>query len=364
MITRKARPTSNFYILSNDIAGDRELTWEARGMLIFLLTKQDNWKVSIQNLINETKNAIGKAAGRDKIYAIINQLVEAGYVTKQQTREPETGRMAETEYFVSEVKEKPASGFAVSGKKSPLTDLPYTDMPYTDMPLTANPIQVITNSKQVLNKENTERESAAQSAASHAPDSFSKKDSSGGEVKHRKSKTSVDDWTMTDDDVQFAASQGCTKETIINEYTKFKNWHLANGYERADWSATWRNWVLRIADFGKNNTTAHTTGIDACFQGSGQEKRQPLSLGDHLLNALESVDDSLPSLDTVVLEARLQRDNYKNTWVRAIGKKIGYKKLKTITEYEARQEIGREYAIAKQFTSTKEYLNHGNATAN
>lgn len=357
MITRKARPASNYYVLSNDIAADKDLTWEARGMLIYLLTKQDNWRVSIQALVNETRNAIGKAAGREKVYNIINQLIAAGYMTRNQARDTESGRMLEMDYFVSEVKEKPASGFADNGTKSPLPVLPDSGLP-----LAGKTRQVITNSKQVLNKENTERESAAQSAASHAPDSFSKKDSGGGEVKHRKAKTSVDDWTMTDDDVKFAASQGCNKETIINEYTKFKNWHLANGYKRADWSATWRNWVLRIADFGKKNTTAHPTGIDACFQN--QEKRQPLSLGDHLLNALESVDDSLPPLETVVLEARLQRDNYKNTWVRAIGKRIGYKKLKTITEYEARQEIGREYVIAKQFTSSKEYLNHGNATAN
>lgn len=129
-IRRAPRPNSNFYILDKSISEDKTLTWAARGMLVFLLGKPDNWTVSIQALINETE-ATRKQSGRDAIYALIAELKEAGYLKVEQGRES-GGAFGSVDYTVSE---------------SPLPVLPDTGKP-----LPANPRLTRTDKKQVLNK--------------------------------------------------------------------------------------------------------------------------------------------------------------------------------------------------------------------
>lgn len=60
---------------------DSRLTWEARGMLGFLLSKPDNWQVSVENLIKESPNA-----KRDKVQGILSELERFGYLVRQRVR--------------------------------------------------------------------------------------------------------------------------------------------------------------------------------------------------------------------------------------------------------------------------------------
>lgn len=123
-IVRAPRPKGNFYILDKRISEDSGLSWGARGMLIFLLGKPDNWRVSIQNLVNETAQS-RKKSGRDAVYAFLAELREAGYVTLIQNR-GENGAFGETDYLVHEHSE-------------PLTENPEAGQPFTDFPDTAPP---------------------------------------------------------------------------------------------------------------------------------------------------------------------------------------------------------------------------------
>lgn len=139
-ITRSPRPPTGYYVLDNAIISDRRLSWAARGMLAFLLSKPDNWRVSVEHLRRETESA-GKSTGRDGVYAILAELERAGYVKREQERGID-GKMRETEYNVSE---------------SPLPALPYTAEPYT-----ANPTLVST-------KEATSTERAKKHRGATAP---------------------------------------------------------------------------------------------------------------------------------------------------------------------------------------------------
>lgn len=118
-IIRAPRPESNFYLLNKSISEDKRLSWPARGLLVFLLGKPDHWKISISNLINET-NATIRPTGRDGVYGLLEELINAGYVARKQDRA--TGRFGEIDYFVSE---------------TPLQEEPLTAEPYTVEPLTA-----------------------------------------------------------------------------------------------------------------------------------------------------------------------------------------------------------------------------------
>lgn len=150
MITRAPRPKSNFYLLDKAISEDRRIGWAARGILIFLLGKPDNWTVSPAALVNETKDAF-RSTGRDGVYAALKELKQAGYLRTVGARN-DGGVFAGADYIVSEQPhtENPDT------VDSPDTEKPDTDTggaPHTGLPDTANPTQVSIEAKQGLRKE-------------------------------------------------------------------------------------------------------------------------------------------------------------------------------------------------------------------
>lgn len=171
-IIRGARPDTNFYTLDKRISEDRRLGWSARGLLIYLLGKPDNWKVSTQALINETSDANSRS-GRDAVYAMLNELVEAGYVTRIQQKAG-GGKFAQVDYLVSEVphgtevnesspdpaqpEAAPHTGSPEAAK--PETVKPLPAQPDTAQPHPANPTLTSTESKQVLSKARIEKPKA------------------------------------------------------------------------------------------------------------------------------------------------------------------------------------------------------------
>lgn len=63
---------------------DKRLSWEARGMLAFLLSKPDDWTVMFNNLVNESPG------GAHKVRRILKELQGAGYMARK--REHVKGR--------------------------------------------------------------------------------------------------------------------------------------------------------------------------------------------------------------------------------------------------------------------------------
>ncbi|MGJ8515077.1 hypothetical protein [Carnimonas bestiolae] len=146
-IKRAARPDSNFYLLDKDISEDKRLSWGARGMLVFLLGKPDNWSISISHLIKETQGSSRKS-GRDAVYSILGELEDAGYLRRSRGR-GEKGEFGKTDYTISET---PYT------ENPDVVDSPDTDQPDTDYPHTANPpltsIEGLTSTEELTSTEN------------------------------------------------------------------------------------------------------------------------------------------------------------------------------------------------------------------
>ena len=71
----RTKSPHRFTIVSNELlAESNPMSWEATGLLIYLLSKPDNWQVSIAALTN-----IGKC-GKNKIESILKELKRLGYV--------------------------------------------------------------------------------------------------------------------------------------------------------------------------------------------------------------------------------------------------------------------------------------------
>jgi hypothetical protein len=65
----------NFTVINNDLINDVRIDWRELGLLTYLLSKPDNWEVSVAHLQKVRKT------GRYAIYESLKKLIAAGYVT-------------------------------------------------------------------------------------------------------------------------------------------------------------------------------------------------------------------------------------------------------------------------------------------
>lgn len=105
-----------------NFSADSRLSWEARGVMSYLLGKPDDWHIIAEDLINQTK------AGRDKVYRILDELQAAGYLQRVHERDA-NGRVQRVSYTLLEVSPLPAN--------TEVVQLP--DLPLPAKPLPANP---------------------------------------------------------------------------------------------------------------------------------------------------------------------------------------------------------------------------------
>lgn len=75
IVTRKR--SDNYAIIPNAVAEDSRLSFEARGLLVYLLAKPHDWQVRIGDLRKQ-------GLGRDRAYRLLDELGKAGYLERTQ----------------------------------------------------------------------------------------------------------------------------------------------------------------------------------------------------------------------------------------------------------------------------------------
>ena len=99
-----------FVMIERIIFEDDGLSWRAKGLLGYLLSRPDNWSVCVADLVNRSTD------GRDSCYAALKELGEAGYISKA-AKTAEAGRFAGYDYLVHESPVgKTVYGESVSGE--------------------------------------------------------------------------------------------------------------------------------------------------------------------------------------------------------------------------------------------------------
>lgn len=83
-IIRTKKKTGDFYIGCKEVPESSKLSWGAKGLHSYLMTKPDNWNVIIENLINSS------SSGRDATRSVINELMRKGYITRKRKRNKTT----------------------------------------------------------------------------------------------------------------------------------------------------------------------------------------------------------------------------------------------------------------------------------
>ena len=116
---KKAR----FTVIGNALIEDPHLSWAAMGMLVYLLSKPDNWRILPAQLIKE------RQLGRDGVYRLLKELERAGYVQKHQVKNS-AGRMAGTDWCV----------FDEPQPVAPRPEIPHPGEPHPELPHPVNPL--------------------------------------------------------------------------------------------------------------------------------------------------------------------------------------------------------------------------------
>lgn len=96
----KNHHTQNYTTIYNSFAQDKALTLELRGFGIYLLSMPSNWNINPNQLRSELN------IGRDKVTKLINELIEKGYMFKQQ-KDPSFSKKGELKniYYFCDDKE-------------------------------------------------------------------------------------------------------------------------------------------------------------------------------------------------------------------------------------------------------------------
>jgi hypothetical protein len=102
--------------INRSLIRDNSISPECRWMLIYMLSHRDDWVIKMAELQSHLKGLVG----RDKIYKMINEAIEAGYMRRQIFKERNLQRSV---YYVSESKNlkkyfPPPENQEVGGKKT------------------------------------------------------------------------------------------------------------------------------------------------------------------------------------------------------------------------------------------------------
>ncbi|UVT26256.1 helix-turn-helix domain-containing protein [Rhodococcus pyridinivorans] len=126
-VRRGPRLASNFTILSNAVINDERLSFRARGVLIWLLSKPDDWRTRSDAIAGQSPKE-----GRDAIRSALRELAELGYLIREKIQN-ERGQWITIQTIYEEPctgpePEKPTRGRADNGEPGGLSsiDLPRT----------------------------------------------------------------------------------------------------------------------------------------------------------------------------------------------------------------------------------------------
>lgn len=107
-----------YTVIGNAAAQDAELSWKAKGLLIYLLSLPKNWNIRISELANHATD------GYDSTKRAMDELLKSGYIKRgPRVRKPD-GKLGDYVYLLSGVRdempnlEKPNVDFPSQGKPS------------------------------------------------------------------------------------------------------------------------------------------------------------------------------------------------------------------------------------------------------
>lgn len=121
-VRRGPRLTANFTVVSNSAINDEQLSFRARGLLSWLLSKPADWRIRSESIARQSPSE-----GRDAIRSAMRELIDAGYLVVEKVQD-EQGRWATVQTIYEQPRshaspkpEKPTLGATDVGHPGPST---------------------------------------------------------------------------------------------------------------------------------------------------------------------------------------------------------------------------------------------------
>jgi hypothetical protein len=87
--------SKSYFIMTRSAAQNNSLSWDARGILAYLLSRPDDWLIKLDDLRRENY-------GRDRIRKVIKELIAHGYIQPRQKYRDKKGQWRYTPYILHE----------------------------------------------------------------------------------------------------------------------------------------------------------------------------------------------------------------------------------------------------------------------
>lgn len=148
MAIRRAKVKKEFSIISNKMLGDKRLSFKARGLLAYMLSKPDDWQFYTSELVKHSETD-----GRTSIQSALKEIENAGYLVRDQERDT-SGKFKSLDFILYDV---------------PKAESPLAENPQAENPRPANQLLLRTNSTKNLNQQRTDETNIYSSPAGKAP---------------------------------------------------------------------------------------------------------------------------------------------------------------------------------------------------
>lgn len=137
------KPRENaYFLMARCTAQDTSLSWAARGVLAYLLSKPDDWTIKVSDLEQNCR--------RDKVYSILDELEKAKYLIRQEVKD---GKWADGRWRY-QLFERPYTEIPATDKTE-IPPTPKPEKPATDKTATEKSVPYILENKTLQNPEST-----------------------------------------------------------------------------------------------------------------------------------------------------------------------------------------------------------------
>ena len=96
MSTIRVKKDKDYTVINNTGLKDKRLSWGAKGLLAYLISLPNDWKIIVEHLKTVSKD------GRDSVNSKIKELMDAGYMSREDKQPVINGRLATYNYTVTE----------------------------------------------------------------------------------------------------------------------------------------------------------------------------------------------------------------------------------------------------------------------
>ena len=132
------KKTENFTMVHNNLIFDESISWKAKGILLYMLSRPSNWRYNAKEIAKNSKD------GLDSVYSGLKELVKERYVSRKKNADGTINYYIfedKSENNIRDYQDKEEIEEKENEEKEPDTENPNLDNPNLEKPDMENPNQ-------------------------------------------------------------------------------------------------------------------------------------------------------------------------------------------------------------------------------